>query len=221
MRYYPFLVLSLAVAVAGCHDPKAANKENFAKALTAYLNKECVILSAGDPFDGEGFPQRVSENTSWDQAAGGDPQLDALTQAGLVARTDVVPAPTYLSPRAQNVTYDLTNKGRALYKPPGALYKSPNPVLPDSPAGFCAGHIRVVSVDQFTNPVVQGGERVSLVTFTARADIDDWAKQPAIAKAFHDQLHQGQHSRQLPVVQTSDGWAVETGLAGLLAASQH
>lgn len=39
MHCYPFLALSLAVAPAGPNASKAANKDNFAKALTAFFDK--------------------------------------------------------------------------------------------------------------------------------------------------------------------------------------
>ena len=113
------------------------------------------------------------------------------------------PSGTYPNPSVQKFIFDLTARGHALYKPPGALGSG-------SPGGFCARHLRVASVDQFTSAVVEGGRRVSQVTFTAQADVDDWTKQPAVAAAFHQELQRTQPFQQiLPMVQTSDGWAID------------
>ena len=123
-------------------------------------------------------------------------------QARLLKRMRA-PSDTYPNPSVQNFIFDLTARGHALYKPPGALGSG-------SPGGFCAGHLRVVSVDQFTSPVVAGGRRVSQVTFTAQADVDDWTRQPAVVAAFHQEPQRTQPFQQIPpMVQTSNGRAID------------
>ena len=193
------LALFVAGLTTGCDDPKAASKDNFAKALTAFFDRTCLMLSP-DPsvFATNAFPATVREFTPVDYGDG--PRYEALTQAGLLIRAPL-PSDTYPAP-VQSFVFDLTDKGRALYKPAGALG-------PGSPGGFCAGYIRVVSVDQFTNPVVQGGQRVSQVTFTARADGDTWVRQREVAAAFQRELQRTQPFQQIvPMVQTSDGWEI-------------
>lgn len=149
-------LLVSAAFLGACHDPKAASKGNFAKALTAFFDRTCLILSP-DPsvFAANAFPATVREFTPVDY--GDSPRYEALAQVGLLKRTPVS-SQMYPTP-VQSFVFDLTAKGRTLYKPTGAFG-------PGSPGGFCAGRLRVISVDQFTNPVVQAGQRVSQVTFT-------------------------------------------------------
>lgn len=61
------LACSVAILVAGCSDPKAASKDNFAKALTAFFDRTCLMLSPNpSPFAADAFPVTVSKFTPTD-----------------------------------------------------------------------------------------------------------------------------------------------------------
>ena len=54
---------------------------------------------------------------------------------------------------------------------------------------------------------------MSQVTFTARADVDDWTRQLPVKAAFQRELQRTQPFQQiLPMVQTSDGREIALNL---------
>ena len=184
--------------LVACNDPKAANKENFQKALSAFFDKNCILIAQGT----DTFPIQTQigrpGSTSIEQLLQSDTtaKLNRLVDAGLLTRT---------STTATGVTrFDLTSKGHDLYRPAGASE-------PFSPSGFCAGHAHVVSVDGFTNPTEENGRRMSQVIFTMRPELDEWTKAPAVQAAFPGLPRGNSESGTLPVVLMSDGWTVGTG----------
>lgn len=84
MRYYPLRVPCLVLAVAGCHAPKAADKENFAKAVTAFFDKNCAMLTPTTPsIFGTAEPHPLPVDIDVAPMADSDlPRYDALAQAG-------------------------------------------------------------------------------------------------------------------------------------------
>ncbi|MEO8714332.1 MAG: hypothetical protein ABI369_04905 [Acetobacteraceae bacterium] len=176
MRRYPYLALSAAIAVAGCGNPKAASKDHFAKALTAFFNRKCVMLSLDSRMSTHTtVPATVAENTS---AALGNNGYEVLCRCRSPEANEGEPCEL---PGLAKSDVRPDRKGPLSRQAAGAMG-------PGSPDGFCAGYMRIVSVDQFTNPVVKGGQRVSQVTFTARPDVDKWAPQPGGVAAFPNEL---------------------------------
>lgn len=187
------LVVGLLVA---CSDPKVASKENFRKALSAFFDKECILVAQGVnafPFQvqiGEPGKTALEQLVQSDAAA----KLKPLVDAGLLTRTPIA--------MTNAIRFDLTSKGRDLYKPAGASG-------PFSPSGFCAGHVHLVSIDSFTNPADENGRRVSQVNFTVRPEFDEWTKAPAIQAALLRGLSRSNsESVTLPMVLMNDGWTV-------------
>ena len=194
--------LFAGLTAAGCSDPKAATKENFQKVLTAFFDKNCSVLSAGvgsfpAEVDSDGFGQPSLLGMAPDDA------IQALGQAGLfTTSTKMVDVGVFRHMLKEKLVLTLTDKGNALFQKSGGLGMM-------FPAGFCAGHVKVLSVDRFTQPATQNGQITSLVTVTAKASYDDWTRAPAIQKAFASQLG---HVTPAPItlqrVQMDDGWAV-------------
>ena len=199
-------VLAL-LSVAGCGDPKAASKENFKKALSAFFGKGCAMLTpaAMSQFGGstQPFPVKVTIAPVTDADA---PRYEALAKAGLLTQGPVTTSMGMFNQMTKTVPFDLTDKGKA-------MWRAPNSVAPGSPGGFCGGQVHVVSVDRFSEPVAAGGQQVSQVTFTMRDTYDDWTKAPFIQKAFPTELsHAGPVSLSLPMVLMNDGWALPPNL---------
>ena len=73
--------------------------------------------------------------------------------------------------------------------------------------------MRLVSVERFTEPADQAGRRVSRVTFSARAEYDDWTKTPPMPVAVRDEVsHTDLVTQTFPMVLTNEGWTVATDL---------
>jgi len=105
----------------------------------------------------------------------------ALVDAGLVKRLS-------------DQIYDLTEAGKKFYWP----YRT----------GFCAFHIVVDSMDAIGEPEQRNGHLFRKVTFSYRARFEEWAKQPAIQKAFEKQFpSSGVQKTTLLMVLTDISWS--------------
>lgn len=201
--------LTLSVALSGCNDPKAATKENFKKGLAAFFEKNCALLTpvrtSMDLFGrSTTFPMNLQSAPVVDPDT---PRFVALTAAGLLHQG---PQQTTLNAFRQveaSKAYTLTDKGQS-------LWKAANSMGPGSPAGFCAGHLQVDEVDSFTDPVVQGGTKVSTVNFRLHTTYDAWTQASDIQAAFRDEMnHAAPAPASMPMVLMNDGWTVSTAPA--------
>jgi len=78
-------------------------------------------------------------------------------------------------------------------------------------AGFCAWHFAVTAVDDISPVQVKlwDAEIIRHVTFRFTLRLEDWARDPAIQKAFAHQLALGhQPALSLPMRLTAEGWKV-------------
>jgi len=194
--------------LSGCSDQKAANKENFKAAVTAFFDKNCLMLPLSDGFPGASaalsFPYLITAGPGAEKIF---PKLAALQRGKVIDLKTAPSSQPHGSADYLDYTYDLTDSGRPLYRAANALG-------PGSPSGLCAGHLRIVSLDRFTEPVDHLGRRVSQATFTGEPKFDDWTKEPAIQAAFAQQLRQIQPvSQTLPLVLMNDGWLVDTNMS--------
>jgi hypothetical protein len=201
-------LLAGVCVLSACNDKKAATKDNFKRVLTAMFDKGCAELSPHNGYGGNiTFPARVKGDGFGRPAVLEDNNggLRALVGAGMLSSKSEVE--THLAfgtaQTTQTIVFDLTDKGRSLYKPANAIIQG-------SPPGLCAGPMELVSVDRFTEPADPNGERISQVTFTVQFHYDGWAKNPAIQKAFQDQFHPAPFQATFPMVLTNDGWAIST-----------
>lgn len=194
--------LFLSLALTGCGDSKAATKENFRKSLTAFFGKSCAMLSANARFpltmggDGSGMPAQ-------DVLLEAD-KIMAFKEAGLLTVTSkFMPLSSPGRPEKTEVlSYAPSEKGKPLYRDVEAIG-------PGSPPGFCAGHIEVISVDSFSEPVASNGQLVSQVNISAMTQYDDWTHTPSVQKAFAREVsHDKPAPFSLPMVLMNDGWAV-------------
>lgn len=199
--------LMVGATVGGCSDKKEANKENFKVALTSFFSKNCLMIPLTNVFPGTtqaiAFPYQMTGSPG---AEGIFPKLVAFVHSRVIEMKTVPTSRPSEPANYLDFTYDLTEAGRALYRAPNALG-------PGSPPGLCAGHIRVVSIDRFTEPADQVGRRVSQVTFTGEPQYDDWTKDIAIQETFTEQLSKTQPlSQTLPLVLMNDGWSLDMSM---------
>jgi len=185
--------LVFPLALVACGNPKEASKANFKKALEDYFTENCSRL----PVNVQTFPIVMN---------GGLPQnavkYNALVEAGLLTRTELpvsTPVPLQGVRVLPNIEYNLTGKGKTLFKEGGGL-------LSGKPSGFCFGHVEIASIDSFSEPAQLNGQTISQVTFTANPILDDWAKSPTIQRAFPENTSGKSGQMTLPLVLMNDGW---------------
>lgn len=197
------LVTALALAVAGCSDPKAANNANFEKAIQAQLDQsypKCYVT--------QNFPAVIEFDVGGQRRI-----LAALVKGGLVAATEKeVNAASFGNLKlSRTVTeYTLTDAGRKHYTADATKNLRGDPL-----GGFCFGKAEVTRIDEFTEPADMMGARVSRVHYRYQVEqIPAWAKAddlldalPALKNDVATQREPGQAHAVL--VLTSNGWRHE------------
>ena len=197
--------------LAGCSDPKAANEDNFKKALNTHYEKNCVALSWMDFSNSHpGYPVSIKLETPTmfrgpeGTAEANEKKLapyEALVSAGLLkgedgqVKSDGLFADSKDAPAPGRI-YSLTVEGKKAYQSPGNT--------------FCAGHYTVENIERFTPPSDSPMGKLSSVVYTYGPDgeIADWAKNPAIQKTFPDfaaKLTPHQHGHE-ELLLTNKGW---------------
>jgi hypothetical protein len=168
---------ALVLLGSGCGDKREMSKQNFAHVLNEdySANADCLFTK---PLP---YPFEMQAN---DKLLGDvHTKLDALTDAGLLSRTD----------HDGNLRYELTVTGRQV---PGN-------------GRFCYGKRQVTSIDNYTTPTEFHGNRFTKVEYHfVEKDSPDWAKVraiqnafPAVAKAVADRAVD-----QATLVLTDEGW---------------
>ncbi|CAB5305270.1 hypothetical protein IST455A_05834 [Burkholderia multivorans] len=169
--------------MVGCGSAKDANKSNFAKAIDAQLDKQCIAVSFDLNFaaSSPSFPVTIATTRpgpliSADQAKQTNQrafaQYDALVQAGLLSAADAQVKPLFGNASVPGKVYSLTDAGRKALKDPN--YTT-----------FCAGHYKVDEVINFTEPGNAMGMTISNATYTfSPVDIPSWATSDTVKAAF-------------------------------------
>jgi hypothetical protein len=193
------LCLSALTLLTACDAPADANRDNFSKAVTAYLAKQGDLCLAKTD-----WPIDVSQREI-DAGARNAVQMPVLERLGLVRS-----APATVQLKDEDTTtsvpvrrYTLTDAGRAYYRPHGRSGRS----------DFCAAHLSLDKVVGWDTPPTGTTDRQALVTYTYRVDPAPWTRDPEVAKVFpmvdrivrgagHEQLTQG-------FTLTAGGWVAQ------------
>jgi hypothetical protein len=164
--------------LTACNGYKAASPKNFTRALDAYFaqHDECLYSSALR------FPYEVSLNSKDASTRA----LDALTSAGLLARTQ--------EQGIQVKRYTLT---------PYATNHLD--------ARFCYGHRAITNIDSFTPPSGQQGQQTSQVSYHYKVmDLAAWAQSKQMFATFPVLLKAatGEPHDSTTLLLTANGWRV-------------
>lgn len=195
----------VALALAGCSDPKVASEKNFESAMQNYLDSEyprCYFSS--------NFPV---EKTDFD-VLGKNVGLAALEKAGLLAASEVKREEKQMfTEQTRTVTklsYDLTAEGKKYYR--AAATKNHRG---EAMGAICAGKATVKSIGQFTEPAEMMGLKISRVNYEYTVtDLPAWAMRPDVQQAIRG-LKADAQSAETPVkgvvgmVLTNNGWVHE------------
>lgn len=188
----------VAMATTGCTNKKDASKENFSRAIQQYLDTTpgaCIGLPGGSmPFkiekSGAFFPAQIT-------------QADALTEAGLLTRSDVdVPAFPGAKVVRPGYEYALTAEGQKQLVQPISTYSAKS-------QGFCAGKYKVVEVVNFTDAQSMMGTTFSEAVYTYKIESPAaWAQSPKVQAAFEKLSKElkGNASEKAGLISTNDGW---------------
>jgi hypothetical protein len=185
------VVLAGMLALAGCGNPKDANKPNLAKALDKHFVSHCLYVTPSVGLTA--YPASIDEGTD-------TTRFDALAAAGLLTAASASaehPGPLGIgSVRSETKTYSLTDAGRAVFQP--------------ATGGFCAGHYTVKSIESFTAPTPQDGRTVVLVSYTVTPHLENWTTNEAVQDRYGAQFGSVQETTdRATLVLTDDGWVVQ------------
>jgi hypothetical protein len=224
MKVVPVFALSV-IALAGCSNPKEANKSNFEHAVNEWIEKlpPCLdvpngtVTAPGQKYDAlpayvEAVPktQPFAEESRQRRLA----PLDALVDAGLMKKTPTEIEQQNMFGGAERkvavIAYDFTNEGTAAFKDDAG-----SSTMGGKRSGLCYGKPHVDEVTNFTQPADMMGMTLSQVSYKYHlADLPAWAKNAKVKAAFPDLARNTAESldAKAAVVLTNDGWKHEKAI---------
>lgn len=201
------LILFCSLGLTGCSDPKEASANNFAKAINDHLGRHGEIC-----LDELKWPVKVPiSNTKqlWENFPQSDGnRMAALEAAGLVTSTLDETKDIFNQP-VRTRYFNLSDTGRQ--------YLVERNIPNFLGEGFtkrtdlCWGRMRLAEVRKWVGPGQFGPSQLVSVKYTYQIDgIPDWARTPAIGKAFAtipEHLNgQGSVERNANLHLTNLGW---------------
>lgn len=214
LKKIAFVVIVGCGLIAGCDDPKAANKENFQAAIQKYLDGEpalCLRLNLPtnvdkallngaytlyrEPLKGESAYQ--VEDTQKKKAI-----ADQLVALGLLkseAKTLSV-APNLFSPEEKvdvaATAYYLADPAQFTVEDRGF----------STVTKLCTGKLKVTEITAFSEPADAMGMKVSRVNYKVTAtDLAAWTNDSTLKAAYSGEL-QIKTERKTDVILTNEGW---------------
>jgi len=219
------VLAAVAALVAGCSNPKAADKKNFETAINDWISKNppCLSLPSGSvraadrPADAGIFPLYVEAAVS-DHSMRLEIQkkaaapFEALAAAGLmkgepaeITQSGYFPGP---QPKVAVVAYTLTPEGEKAFSEKG------NSRLMATPS-FCYGEPAVKEIVRFTEPGEMMGMTVSQVDYTYQLkNMPEWAKSKAMQEIFPQLARDNAETLEgkAAVVLMNEGWVHEKAM---------
>lgn len=207
--FFRITLITAAILVSGCSDPKAANEKNFKIAIQERLDTfypKCYVKA--------NFPATLSEVDPY----GKKPAFTALAAAGLLSVKDESREVkvSFFGTNTRTVVepaFSLTEEGKKFYKADATK----NNGLGETVGGFCFGKATVKEITEFTEPADAGGVRASRVQYTYQmSDLPAWAKRPDIMAAISG-IKAAVESEKTPIksmdmlVLTNNGWKSQLG----------
>ncbi|MCH4267227.1 MAG: hypothetical protein LKF80_02365 [Brevundimonas sp.] len=219
------VLAAVAALVAGCSNPKAADKKNFETAINDWISKNPPCLSlpsgsvraAGRPADAGVFPHYVEAAVSEhpmrleNQKKAAAP-FEALAAAGLLKGepTEITQSGYFAGPQPKMavIAYTLTPEGEKAFSEKGNSRMMADP-------SFCYGEPAVKEIVRFTEPGEMMGMMVSQVDYTWQLNnMPEWAKSKAMQDVFPQLARDTAETLEgkAIVVLTNDGWVHEKAM---------
>ncbi len=205
-----FCILTLGNFITGCDNPKAANEENFKKAIASVLPDKKLNCFTQDLQSLRTLNQRVAIDFPLDLEKKEEfPVLKVLTKVGVLStsETTVKEAFSIINKKVPGTRYTLTKDGEKFFKrdlTPSDTSRKIN--------GFCLGEIEIDKVINFTEPENQLGTTVSEVKYTYRIkNLPSWTEDsevqasiPYVAKMVQTKDNPAESTTTLFL--TNKGW---------------
>lgn len=208
-RAFVSLVLTaIVVALSGCNNPTAANKENFAKPIKQRIAENPYRLPSGMgiscTLDLRGLPVELRSIDYGSNQLAKD--YEALKSAGLMTSKVVKEEDSWISGKIITTKYDLSEKGKQMLQSLGNGATS----LP-----YC--QVAFKDITSFGEPEGEKTKLVHVKYTYAVEKVDDWAKHPAILQQFPYvqkivNLVGQARDAQMYLVLTKEGWAYSHGM---------
>lgn len=187
-------ILVVAAFVTACSDPQAANESNFKAAIQAYLDTQPLCIEV--PLD----------DLPGDAPEGGlhQPQLDALTQVGLLdAQSVTVPSRQRTGADAQmpGFRYTLTGKGAEFLSDEKSVY-SGRPQL-------CVGKPTATEIVRFSEASGPAPMQASQVVYAYEYQkVPDWARDARMTRNFTKLRYAGAGEQEgsMQLMLSERGW---------------
>lgn len=220
------VLAAVAALVAGCSNPKAADKKNFETAINDWISKNppCLSLPSGSvraadlAADAGVFPLYVEAAVSEhpmrleNQKKAAAP-FEAMAAAGLlkgepaeITQSGYFPG---TPPKMAVVAYTLTPEGDKAFKARG------DGGFWGSQPAFCYGEPAVKEVVRFTEPGEMMGMTVSQVDYTYQLkNMPEWAKSKAMQEVFPQLARDNAATLEdkAAVVLMNEGWVHEKAM---------
>lgn len=214
-KLFLYSIISTSLFITACNDPKAANKENFGKAVSEYLATQSAVciyypnssfaIPKGSPLNNDEQIVFKSENlaNSWYQDTTN--KMDYLEQKGLFSKQEqTIQVEGFGQKQDMAVTvYSPTDKAK--------------PFITEKNSGFgkskkiCTGKVELDSIGTFTEPAERSGMKVSRVEYTIKTkELADWATDPNFSKLFKGlYVDIAEEQQKTTLILTNDGWKSE------------
>ncbi len=207
-----FCISILANLITGCDNPKAANEDNFKKAIASALPEKKLNCFTQDVTLLRTFKQPVPIDFPLDLEKREEfPVVKVLTKVGLLSTSEITVNESFsINNKVPGTRYTLTKDGEKFFKRnliPSDRSKKIN--------GFCLGEIEIDKVINFTEPANQLGTTVSEVKYTYRIkNLPSWTEDsevqasiPYVAKMVQTKDKPAESTAAL--ILTSKGWVDE------------
>jgi hypothetical protein len=203
-RWVAALLAAVIPLTAGCSKKSVDHTARFTEAINTYYGTHPVCLWK----QSVRFPV-VAEGSDAAKA----PEYDALVDQGLLVRTAektaalagtaAVPPPGIAAPAPSTpaVSYDLSQRGRAVFVPDTEQPGSGN---------FCYGRRTVSSIDSLTPASDERGSTSQVIYHYTITDAPAWATAEGTKNAYPElrALLNGTHAGQAILIETNEGWKV-------------
>ena len=187
MKTLRYALLVSTVALSACSSPQDVSEQNFADAMSAYLNKHgqlCLDATAWPVDLGQTDMERMMDFAPLGRGL----RMEALAAAGLVSGTlvEVYGAQRLglpVGPTRQAMRYTLTEQGQPfLQARPTTEYSTSGVPSPAQVTDLCFGRKVLDRIVKWTEP---GARNEVVVSYTYRIDaLAEWASSPKMHEAY-------------------------------------
>ncbi|MEZ7750915.1 hypothetical protein O3886_06025 [Haemophilus sputorum] len=210
---------ALSLVLTACNDPKDANKENFGKAISEYLDTQPAVC-INYPKSSFKLPIESSLNNEEQVVYPISGQFkslyeDSVKQATYLAEKGLFTEETQ-SISVKDILGGSSTESAKVYSPTEKLKSYL--VIKDRFWGnkLCTGKVTLDQVGIFTEPAEAMGMKFSRVYYTVKvSDLADWAADPKFSELFKGRsANKVEGQQRMALILTSEGWKSEHLMKG-------